>query len=110
MAKLTKRVVDLTGPEPGKPVFIWDDTLHGFGLKVLPTGVKRYIVKYRTGGGGRRAPQRWITVGTHGKITCEEARRAARQILAAADRGEDPQSEKMALRVAPTMSELWERY
>jgi integrase len=110
MAKLTKRVVDSTIPESGRPVLVWDDILHGFGLKVLPSGRKRYIVKYRAGGGGRRAPQRWVTVGTHGKITCEEARSEARQILAAADRGEDPQSEKLALRVAPTMTELWERY
>lgn len=110
MPKLIKRVVDATVPDPSKPVFVWDDELHGFGLKVLPTGVKRYIVKYRAGGGGRRAPQRWVTVGTHGTITCEEARRAARQVLAAVDRGEDPQSEKLARRTAPTVADLWERY
>lgn len=110
MPKLIKRIVDATVPDPSKPVFVWDDELHGFGLKVLPTGVKRYIAKYRAGGGGRRAPQRWVTVGTHGTITCEEARRAARQVLAAVDRGEDPQSEKLARRTAPTVTDLWERY
>lgn len=110
MSKLTKRVVDATMADAAKPVFVWDDELHGFGLKVLPSGAKRYVVKYRAGGGGRQAPQRWLTLGAHGTLTCEEARGQARQALAAAARGEDPQSEKMAKRKAPTTADLWERY
>src|SRR5918993_4496140 len=98
MRRLTKRVVDATLPHPAKPVLIWDDQLPGFGLKVLPSGGKRYLVKYRSGGGGRQAPQRWIMLGAHGAITCEQARELAQQVLAAVARGEDPQASKAANR------------
>ena len=110
MAKITKRNVDALVAADSKPVFLWDDALAGFGVKSLPSGSKRYLVKYRTLGGGRSAPQRWITLGTHGQITPDQARALARQVLAAVARGEDPQSEKQRRRTAPTLTELWERF
>lgn len=70
---------------------IWDTNLAGFGVKVLPSGKKRYIVKYRVYGGGRSAAQRWMTLGTHGEVPLEQARDHAQQILAAIKCGEDPQ-------------------
>lgn len=108
MPVLTKRTVDavLAGVAP---LFIWDDQLAGFGLKVLPDGKRRYIVKYRVRG-GRQARQRWFMLGAHGQITCEEARSQAKQILAAVARGEDPQGERAAGRAAPTVTDLWGRY
>jgi integrase len=109
MAKLTKRVVEAVEPLT-KPIYLWDDQLLGFGLKVLPNGQRRYLVKYRAGGGGRAAQQRWYTLGTHGAITVEQARDLAQQTLAAVACGNDPQSNKFALRSAPTMAELWGRY
>ena len=109
MAKITKRSVEAIAPSD-KPVFLWDDQLPGFGTKVLPNGQRRYIVKYRTSGGGRAASQRWYTLGTHGAITAEQARELAQQVLAAVARGEDPQGNKFALREAPNVRELWERY
>ena len=109
MPKLTKRVVEAVTPSD-KPAYLWDDQLIGFGLKILPGGQRRYIVKYRTHGGGRGAPQRWYTVGTHGGITTDQARDLAQQILAAVARGEDPQGNKFALREAPTLQEVWDRY
>lgn len=92
-----------------KPVLAWDDQLKGFGLKVLPTGKRVYLCKYRVGG-GRAGRARWYTLGTHGAITCEQARELATQILAAVARGNDPQAERAAGREAPTMAELWARY
>lgn len=109
MARLTKRVVEAVEPT-AKPAFLWDDQLAGFGVKVLPNGQRRYLVKYRAGGGGRAAPQRWYTLGTHGAITTEQAREVAQQVLAAVARGEDPQGDKFAFREAPVMGELWDRY
>jgi len=109
MPKLTKRVVEAIAPGD-KPVFLWDDMLPGFGLKVLPGGQRRYVVKYRAGAGGRTAQQRWATVGTHGAITCDQARDLAQQLLAAVARGEDPQADKFSARSAPTMTVLWARY
>ncbi len=109
VTKLTKRTVEAAQPAD-KPTFLWDDQLSGFGLKVLPTGQRRYIVKYRVGAGGRTAQQRWITLGTHGAITAEQARDLATQALAAVARGEDPQGDKFTTRTAPTMTDLWTRY
>lgn len=110
MAKLTKRVVDDIEADPRRPVFVWDDAIAGFGVKALPSGVRRYVLKYRAGGGGRSAQQRWLTLGTHGAITCDQARALAQQALAAVARGLDPQADKVATRTAPTMEDLWERY
>ncbi|SDE64647.1 tyrosine-type recombinase/integrase [Rhodospira trueperi] len=109
MPRLTKRVVE-GAPVPAKATYLWDDQLPGFGVKVLPSGQRRYLVKYRANGGGRSAPQRWFTLGTHGAVTLEQARDMAQQVLAAVARGLDPQADKLAVREAPIMEELWARY
>lgn len=54
--------------------------------------------------------QRWLTLGTHGHITPDQARSMAQQALAAVARGEDPQGEKFLRRDAATLSALWARY
>jgi hypothetical protein len=82
MPRLTKRAVEAVSPAKGKPVIAWDDQVPGFGIKVLPSGTRKYLVKYRTQGGGRRAQQRWYVLGTHGAITCEQAREMAKAALA----------------------------
>ena len=110
MPKITKRTVDALTADGDKPAYLWDDQLSGFGVKALPSGSKRYVVKYRTHGGGRSAPQRWLTLGTHGRITPDQARDMARQALAAVARGEDPQGTKFQQRSAPTLREVWQRF
>lgn len=110
MPKLTKKLVDALEPCIGRPAFCWDSQLSGFGVKVLENGNRKYVVKYRAGGGGRGAQQRWLTLGAHGAITCEQARSLAQQALAAVSRGEDPQSEKLKRRSAPTMRDVWARF
>jgi integrase len=110
MPKLTKKLVDALEPGIGRPVFCWDSQLSGFGVKVLENGNRKYVVKYRAGGGGRGAQQRWLTLGAHGAITCEQARSLAQQALAAVSRGDDPQSEKLKRRSAPTMRDVWTRF
>lgn len=102
MAKLTKKAVDALSCGK-RPAFLWDDTIAGFGVKALPSGVKKYLVKYRANGGGRAAPQRWLTLGSHGQITCDQARKLAQQAAAAVTRGQDPQAEKFKRRTAPKL-------
>ncbi len=65
--KLTKRLVEALECDADKPIYVWDASLPGFAVKVLPSGTKRYLVKYRTQGGGRSAGQRWLVIGTHGR-------------------------------------------
>src|SRR5262245_61122218 len=63
--RITKRAVDAAEPRD-QEYFLWDRQLLGFGLRVLPSGVKSYVAKYRLGP-GRRAPVRRVTIGKHGK-------------------------------------------
>lgn len=96
--------------DPLRPIYDWDVQLPAFGIKVLPSGSRRYVLKYRVGAGGRTATQRWVTLGTHGAITCDQARDLAQNILAAVAKGEDPQEQKFAQRNALHMSDIWHRF
>jgi Arm DNA-binding domain len=74
--RITKRLVDSL-KSTGDDSFVWDDTLIGFGVRVQPTGVKSYVVKYRAGS-GRGAPTRRVTLGKVGILTPDEARALGR--------------------------------
>jgi integrase len=104
MTKLTKRVVDAAGIKE-REHFIWDDELPGFGLRVLPSGRKRYVVQYRAGRRSRR-----ISLGPTTVLTCEQARSRAITIIAATKNGEDPAARRDADRQAITVRELADRF
>ena len=105
MSKLTKKSVDDANALP-KPYLIWDSELRGFGLLVLPSGVKTYVLQYRNE--ARRS--RRLTIGRHGTLTVGEAREMAREAAVAVAKGNDPVASKQSYREAPTVSELLERY
>lgn len=109
-SRITKTAVDNLMPQGEAPSFLWDRSLPGFGVKCSPRGAKRYVVKYRADGGGRSARQRWLTLGGHGQLTPDQARKMAQQALAAVARGEDPQGAKTGRRDAMSVADLWERY
>ena len=110
MPRLTKRTVEAVPVDVLRPTYEWDDQLPAFGMKVLPSGSRRYILKYRAGAGGRSATQRWVTLGTHGAITCDQARDLAQKILAAVAKDDDPQEQKFNQRNAPRLSDIWHRF
>ena len=104
-AKLTKKAVEAV--KPGERDIILSDTeLTGFGCKITPKGKRTYFVYYRTRGGQQRRP----TIGVHGAVTCEQARKDAQQILAAVARGGDPSAKRKAERMAGTVGELCDRF
>ncbi|MGY5800224.1 Arm DNA-binding domain-containing protein [Rhizobium sp. LEGMi12c] len=74
---LTKRTVDAARPDQDR-YHIWDSELSGFGLCVVPSGMKTFIIKYRTDGGGRSTNQRVLTTGRFGPVTVEQARKLAK--------------------------------
>lgn len=103
--KLTKSAVD-NAKSKSQRYTIWDADLTGFGLRITPTGAKSYIVKYNTLGNR----QRWYTIGKSTHITAKSARDEALQIISAARKGEDPQTEKVKSREAETVSQLCDLY
>lgn len=92
-AHITKSLCDDAQPE-AKRFEVWDDKLSGFALRVTPNGSKTFIVRYRVKGGGRRAPKKFLTIGTYGPLTATEARIQARIKLGAVAEGRDPAEEQ----------------
>ena len=99
---ITKRTVDALSVEHRDAVF-WDRDLPGFGIRVYPSGLKKYVVQSRGPGGSKRA-----TLGRHGKLTADEARRRAAEAIDRIKRGEDPIPPPPE--PEPTMAVLAERY
>ena len=93
-----------------KPFIAWDDKLTGFGLRVQPSGVRSYIVNYRAGTGGRKAANRRLVIGRHGRVTADQARRLAQETLGRVAAGEDPAGERILGRTVPTLREAFEEY
>lgn len=86
-AKLTKRTIDATKPEP-KEFVLWDAEITGFGLRVQPTGRKVYLLKYRPKGGA----QVKLKIGVHGDITADQARKIAGEWHGEVAGGGDPRA------------------
>ena len=103
---ISRRTVEALRVE--KDTVFWDRELTGFGVRVYPSGSKYYVVQTRAGG----AAAKRVTVGRHGVITPEEARRRAALIIARIKAGEEPVPEPLALRLAdgPTVADLAARY
>jgi Arm DNA-binding domain/Phage integrase, N-terminal SAM-like domain len=105
--KITKRSVESLGARETGSVIRYDEKLAGFGVRVMPSGHRSYFIRYRN----KHGRSRWFTIGEHGKITAEAARRAAQRILqAVAVDGSDPPGEREAFRAAPTVNDLLDRY
>ena len=110
MAKLGKRSISRRTVEAlkvDKDTVFWDSEQPGFGVRVYPSGAKHYIVQTRARGSAKR-----LTVGRHGVITPEEARRRAALIIARIKAGEDPVPEPLAAKRPdePTVADLAARY
>ena len=106
---LTKRAVDALEPAD-TPWIAWDDKLTGFGVRIQPSGVKSFIVNYRAGEGGRKAPNKRVVLGRYGKIAPDQARRLARKVLGKVADGDDPAENRAEARAMPTLGDAFEDY
>ena len=97
MARITKRGADSATFDLAGPSWQWiaDDDVPGFGLRLLRSGQKRFAVRYRT----RSGRQRYLTLGTYGTLTVQQARDMARKELAKVLEGGDPLSERRRERI-----------
>ncbi|WP_374411939.1 tyrosine-type recombinase/integrase [Novosphingobium colocasiae] len=85
--RITKTAVDDFGPQERQAI-LWDTDIKGFGLRVMPSGAKSYVFQYRMG--GRGSPTRRYTIGRHGPVTPDQARKIARDLSHQVARGVDP--------------------
>ena len=106
---LTKRTVEALKPTE-KSWIAWDEKLTGFGVRVQPSGMKSFIVNYRAGEGGRKAPNKRVVIGRYGRIAPDRARRLAQDLLGRVARGEDPAGERADARGIPTLALAFEVY
>jgi len=103
--KLTKRAVDRLEPRE-KDYIVFDEDLPGFGVRVMPSGKRFYLIQYRRHGRTRR-----VMIGPHGPVTAEIARREANRMLGAVrGGGDDPATLRDIERQAATIPELGARF
>lgn len=100
-AYINKTTVDAAKPGM-RDLFIWDahnkkEVVKGFGLKVTPSGSKVYVFQYRIAKPGQadKTPMRRYTIGKHGKLTPEQARKDAKRLAALVERGIDPKQQEL---------------
>lgn len=104
MPKLTKRTIEALDVRESD-YFVWDSELPGFGVRVLPSGPKKFVLQYRYGKTSRR-----MGIGQFGAITVDQARGLALQGLAKLRQDIDPLVEVRERRTAITVKELSERF
>jgi integrase len=109
VARLSKRTVDALSPGP-RPYIVFDEDLTGFGLRIMPSGTKTWIVEYRPGAGGRKVYTRRMKIDLASRVTAEQARAQAREVLARVRLGEDPAGKRTTSREIPTLATFAEQF
>jgi integrase len=102
--KLTTIFLQKLKPQP-TAFMVWDEYQRGLALRVEPTGYKAWKVIYRHGN-----RPRWFHLGAADTISLTEARKLAAEIMLDVVRGNDPQAERKAKRMAGTFAEVADRY
>lgn len=106
MPKLTIRLIAQL--HAGGDSFVWDEQVPGFGVRCRQ-GQKSYVLQYRVLG-GRGSRQRRVTLGRVGTVSLDDARVLAQEYLRGVRYGQDPAGARQAMRAAPRIEDLAERY
>ena len=113
-ARITKRAIDDLRSEAkseGRTLYLRDDELTGFGALSTKAGACSYFVEYRPD--GRGTTQKRMTIGKHGALTPDEARKLAKEELGKVARRVDVAQERKEERArlkADTFRDVSERY
>jgi len=91
-------------PDAAKQLIFWDNSVTGLGLRVSPGGTKTFFYQGRI---KRKLTK--ITIGKHGPIKAQEARKKAEHIAAQITLGNDPSPKKSAEN-APSLGDLMTAY
>ena len=100
--RITKRSTDALGIGE-KEYIVWDRDLPGFGVRVLTTGRKVFVVQARGPGGSKR-----LSIGRHGDLTAAQARKRASELIRHIKEGSE--LKWSAPSAEPTVTELAQRY
>jgi len=102
--KLTKKLVDATKHPAQGQVFVRDEELRGFALRIT-TGSKTFILEREINGRVRR-----MSLGRYGPLTVEQARELAKQKIGEIAKGTDPADDRQVRRKSATFGELEQLY
>ena len=105
---LTKQAIDRSAFDPEGPTWQWlrDESVPGFGLRLLPSGRKSFVLRYRT----RTGRMRYLTLGRYGTLTVSQAQKKARRELGKVLDGDDPAEERKEGRRGATFAGFSETY
>ncbi len=104
--KLTDSIVkNLVSPATGYRIE-YDSDVKGFGCRITAAGARAFVLNYRTKAGRERR----YTIGSFPDWSVSAARAEAKELKQRVDRGEDPMGEVQALRAAPTVADLSQRF
>lgn len=99
-----KKVADLKPTD--KAYIVFDASPRGFGVRVLPTGRRSYIFRYKIG----HNPSRQMTVGDVDSMPLSAARDIAVRLYTQTREGTCPMSERERQDKTMTVAMLWEDY
>lgn len=105
VTKLTRKTVSEIQPSD-RPTIYFDEAVKGFGLRVMPSGARSWILEYRPGAGGRSVSKKRLKIGTPATHSPEEARDEAAKTLARVTLGGDPAGARSEERAALTVKEV----
>lgn len=83
----------------------WLGIEHGFGIRHYPSGRNVYIVQTRMAG-----RLRTVTIGPASVLTRHQAQMVARRVIAYAQVGHDPATDRKRIRSAPRFDDFLEEY
>lgn len=97
--KLTETsVAKLALPKGATDKIFFDDETPGFGIRIRAGGSRKYVMHYQQGGKQHRE-----TIGRFPAWTLDNARKAARAIQVAVDKGQNPAAAKATNRAASSL-------
>lgn len=104
-AKLTIRSIEQFETKE-KDYFVFDTELPGFGIRVMPSGKRFFLIQYRRHGRTRR-----VMIGQYGPITADSARKDAMRMLGNVRGGDaDPAADRNRERQSLSVKELGARF
>jgi integrase len=103
--KLTEKVIREAEPVVGRDYQIFDTDVRGFAACIYRGGGRAFTIDYRHAGRQRR-----MTFGRWPEWSVSAARERAKEIRREIDAGADPLAQRGAMREAPRVGDLIERY